>query len=471
MFALKKNISIAILDDDKAILKALSLMLSVNKQYVVSAYHHPAEILEKLNSFKPDIFISDINLPELDGISLVRKIREMPGDHPEIIIITGNGNKEYAIECLRLGAIDFLEKPFSMAGFRTAVERAATFVESKRRLTELLPEKRNPLPDDGKKAVLISKSPQMAKIRQLISMISATNDTSVLITGETGTGKEIIARLIHDQSHRRMMPFFARNCASVPDTLFESEFFGHVKGAFTGADSDRKGWFECAKNSTLFLDEISEIPLPIQPKLLRVLEEKSINPVGSTRDIDVNVRIVAASNADLMERCKAGSFRKDLYYRLNVFSIDLPPLRDRGEDIPLLFDHFLNRYAHLHGIPLPEVRKRDIQALMCHGFPGNVRELRNIAEKFVIMNGPDQESGIKLEDLLNSSRGITATGYQSMADGLEENEIHQIMQALENAGFVIARAARSLKISNQSMLRRIKKYNITIPPRNPKSEL
>ena len=452
-----------IVDDDLAIIDALMHFLSVYLHHNVTTFSHPAEALESIKKEAPDILVCDLNLPDMDGITFIKKVRELPAIHTEIIIITGYGEKSNAIECLRLGAADFIEKPFSLETLRMSIDRVIEFINHK----ETIPGMHHGIPVSGavsghRKYEMIGRSTAILQIRSLIEKISKTNDTSVLITGETGTGKEIVAREIHFSSHRKIHPFYAKNCASVSEHLFESEFFGHVKGAFTDAGSGRKGWFEAARDSTLFLDEISELPMPMQPKFLRVLEEKNINRVGSSDSIPLNVRVIAASNTDLQELCSANKFRKDLYYRLNIFSIHIPPLRERREDIPLLFDFFIDQSIKKHGREPMVIEQGAYDLLLAHAFPGNVRELKNIAERLVIISENPLLTAKSIESIV-ALNTILDRPQAKPVRTIAEQEVDLIVDALKKSDNVIARAARILQITDQSLLRRIKKYGIIVP--------
>lgn len=458
-----KDISVLILDDDVSITQALKQYLSVVCNYRVSAFGHPAEAIKSVKQMVPDLLICDLHLPEINGIQFLKMVKELPGHQPEIIVITGYGEKKDAIECLRLGAIDFLEKPFPLEILKASIDRAVQFIANSKKINQKLLENKLSTPYFKQQNIeLLGNSKEMQTIRELIIKIGKTNDTSVLITGETGTGKEVIARQIHMSGYRSVRPFYAKNCATVPEQLFESEFFGHMKGAYTGAVTDHKGWFETANGSTLFLDEISALPLSMQPKLLRVLEEKSLNRVGSSANINLNLRVIAASNMDLQELCAENKFRMDLYYRLNVFSLHIPPLRQRKEDIPVLFDHFITQSAQKNQKEGFKIHKKVYELLGEYSFPGNVRELKNMAERLVILADTQKLSPEILNTILFSNNQ-PVSGKPISASSLAQQEADLIFAALKQSDNVIARAARLLKITDQSLLRRIKKYGISPP--------
>ena len=458
-----ETVSILILDDDKSISAALKHFLSTYLHHQVTAFGHPAEAMAAIKNSAPDILICDLNLPETDGISFIKLVKELPGTQPEIIIITGYGEKWNAIQCLRLGAIDFLEKPFPLDMLKASVDRAVKFISIRGKATgKKHSGKPSATASNNQFPEVVGISKSIENIRLLIERIARTNDTSVLITGETGTGKEIIARQIHRMSHRKSHPFFAKNCATVPEQLFESEFFGHVKGAFTNAISDHKGWFETAQDSTLLLDEINELPLSMQPKLLRVLEEKNLNKVGSSNVIPLNVRVIAASNNDLQGLCVENKFRMDLFYRLNIFSIHVPPLRDRKEDIPALFELFINQAVLEHQRNPVSIQQQAIDLLLGYSFPGNVRELKNMAEQIIILNDESRITNRMISNVMDR-HNLAGKPVETTDNSMARLEANLIIDALKKSDNVIARAARILQITDQSLLRRIKKFGITLP--------
>ncbi|HZZ57065.1 MAG TPA: sigma-54 dependent transcriptional regulator [Opitutaceae bacterium] len=324
-----------------------------------------------------DLVMLDIRLPDGDGQGFLEQLAALP-ERPLVIVITGYGSIESAVNCMRAGAFDYVMKPFSPSQIDVILKKAQSF----RQLLQV----NRLLSDPGDEGDgLVGRSPAMVRLRQLIERVAPT-DATVFISGESGTGKEMIAREIYRRSPRRQQPFIKVNCASISETLIESEFFGHERGAFTGATERREGRFELAHNGTLLLDEVSEISGPLQAKLLRVLQEREFERVGGNRTIKVNVRILATSNRDLLRNVEEGNFRHDLYYRLNVFPVIVPPLRERPEDILLLADHFLRRYARKHGIKVTGYAESARRAMMAYRWPGNVRELQNVVERAVILS-------------------------------------------------------------------------------------
>ena len=370
---------ILVLDDELIIRKTLQEFLS-RKRYKVKTAATVQEAMEQLKGDHDyDLMFLDVNLPDGEGTDILEAVQ---GDEnaPLAIMITGQGTIESAVRCMKLGAFDYLLKPFSNDEIDIVLRKAAKF----HRLVTVNQELTSETSSQGNRAI-IGESPPMKSLQDLIRSVART-DATVLIEGETGTGKELVAHAIHNESLRRSKPFIKVNCAAVSETLIESEFFGHEKGAFTGAMQSRIGRFELADGGTLLLDEVSEISLPLQAKLLRVLQERELERVGGTKTIQVDVRIIATTNRDLMQSVKDGDFREDLYYRLNVFPLHSPALRDRKDDIPLISTSFLQEYSRKHGRKLESFSDEALDLLMRHTWPGNVRELQNIVERAVILS-------------------------------------------------------------------------------------
>jgi DNA-binding NtrC family response regulator len=359
-----------------------------------------------------DLMMLDLRLPDGDGLKFLEQVSTIP-DRPLVVMVTGFGSVESAVACMRAGAFDYVVKPFSPSQIDVILKKAQTYRQLVK-VNSLLSD--DPEDDD---ALLIGRSPAMTRLRQLIDRVAPT-DATVLITGESGTGKEMISREFYRRSPRRGQPFIKVNCAAVSQTLIESEFFGHERGAFTGATERREGRFELANNGTLLLDEVSEIPPSLQAKLLRVLQEREFERVGGSRTIKVNVRIIATSNRDLMSNVTKGEFRQDLYYRLNVFPVHVPPLRERLEDIPILADHFLRRFTRKHGVKVTGFSDSARAALLAYRWPGNVRELQNTVERAVILS----ESGRAVTSAALGLPGdLSATDASSTAPWEAELEI------------------------------------------------
>lgn len=369
---------ILIVDNEETVRKAYQSELK-RKGYDADIFDSGHEALEVLDDQWPGIVVSDIVMPEMDGIALLKKVKEIDSDLP-VVLITGRGDIPMAVRAIQEGAYDFLEKPFETSRFLDVVTRAL----EKRRLVMEMRDLRSHLnahKESGSK--IVGKSPAAERLRTTIKNI-ADCDVDVLLLGETGTGKDLVARSLHEMSKRRQKHFVAINCGAMPENIIESELFGHEAGAFTGASQRRIGKFEHADGGTVFLDEIESMPLHLQVKLLHVLQDRVVQRVGSNKSIPVNVRVVAASKVDLKEAYEENKFRKDLYYRLNVVQIEIPPLRNRVDDIPLLFQHFILEACGRYHLEPPNPTAAMMQSLLSRPWEGNIRELKNEAEKFVL---------------------------------------------------------------------------------------
>jgi len=417
---------------------------------------------EGLTIFDPTIHhvvVTDLKMPQMDGMELLKQIKEK-SPSTVVLVITAFGTIEKAVDAMKMGAFDFIPKPCTRDHFKIAVRKALDHHRLKSRVKEL----EHVVRTGGKE--LLFESTIMAESVGLIDKVAHTNAT-ILITGESGTGKELFAQRIHRKSPRINNSFVAVNCGAIPKELMESELFGHAKGAFTGATRDRKGKFELADNGTLFLDEISEIPIELQTKLLRVLAEQIVDVLGKERSIPVDVRIIAATNRDLLKEIEAGNFREDLYYRLNVFQVEIPPLRKRPDDIPLLAGHFLQRYAPNRQLSL---REDAINKLMEYSWPGNVRELENICQRIALLAEEDEIAenalpplqGLQKQSItsyLNTDQLLLPEEGLSLVD-LEKNVI---IQALEKNHFNQTQTAKYLRIPRHILLYRIEKFGIEMP--------
>ena len=385
------------------------------------------------------VIVCDIRLPGQDGLSFMRETVQSEPDLP-VILVTGHADVAMAVEAMRAGAYDFIEKPFTSQHLVEVVRRAL----EKRTLTLEVRNLKKQLAGLGSiESRIIGRSPILAQLRQTISQIAPTA-ADVLVFGETGTGKELIARCIHDASGRRG-PFVALNCGGLPETLFESEIFGHEAGAFSGAIKRRIGKVEHATQGTLFLDEIESMPVAMQVKFLRVLQERVVERLGSNQQIPVDFRVIAATKADLAAECKAGRFRSDLFFRLNVVALELPPLRTRREDIPMLFEHFVEQASLRHGRDQPEVTDALVRDLMARAWPGNVRELRNVAERHVL--------GIR-------SREEAEDRAVPLAVAVESFEKSLIAEELRRQNGNVLRAAKMLAIPKSTLFDKIHKYGL-----------
>lgn len=400
-----------------------------------------------------DLVISDLNMPEMSGIEFTEKFRELAPFVP-VILITAFGSIETAIEAIRKGAFDYTTKPFKLAEMSVTVARALRFRDLHLENTRL----QGQINQSQSFAKIIGKSPGMQEVFDLIRRVAHAN-ANVLISGESGTGKERVARAIHDEGPRKGKPFVAINCTAIPETLLESELFGHAKGAFTGAIQRKRGLFEEAEGGTVFLDEIGDMDLALQAKLLRVLQERKIRAIGDTQDRDVDVRIIAATHKDLKTAIKNGSFREDLYYRLAVIPIVIPPLRHRKEDIPLLADHFLKKYASANRSPVKGFSKDAMNRLMSMAWEGNVRELENIIERAVVLARGDMIEG---NDLPGPAQGDVESFFASTQAGtlptLEEIEKRYIKFVLDKTGGRKEKAAQILGVNRRTLYRKEREY-------------
>jgi DNA-binding NtrC family response regulator len=369
---------ILIIDDERSIRNTLKDILEFEK-HQVSLAENGLKGLEAAQNEMFDLIFSDIKMPEMDGIELLTQLKEKDIEAP-IVMISGHGNIETAVECIKKGAFDFIEKPIDLNRLLITVRNA---LEKK----DLVVETKNLKKKTAKKYEMIGQSAALENVRQMIERVAPT-DARVLITGENGTGKELVARLIHDKSNRANAPFVEVNCAAIPSELIESELFGHEKGAFTSAIRQRIGKFEQADNGTIFLDEIGDMSLSAQTKVLRVLQENELSRVGSDKSIKVNVRVIAATNKDLKKEIEKGNFREDLFHRLNVIPIHVPTLDERKEDIPLLVEHFTELICSEEGIHPKKFGPDAIKALQQRSWTGNIRELRNVVERLIILGSP-----------------------------------------------------------------------------------
>ena len=457
---MSQDLSILIIDDEPEIRNEIEESLEGQK-YTVFQAGHPSEAFEILANHVIDICILDIRLPDMDGFEVLEKINV---DYPliETIIISGHGDMDMVINALRIGAVDFLNKPFSLKELDRIFIKIRKFHIHRTKLitTSDFPtiisqmEKRL-----GFK--VIGESVQWKELVSQMVNIAGANHANVLITGESGTGKELVAKGIHLLSPRKDKPFYPVNCAAIPEELVESEFFGHAKGAFTGAVERKIGWFEKADKSTLFMDEIGDMKFTAQPKFLRILNNMHFTPVGSTKAISVDVRIIAATNQDLQQLVRKQLFRSDLYYRLNAFTLHIAPLRERCDDINPLFCHFLNEYSQAICKPIHHVDPKVLEWLYDYNFPGNVRELKHMVERAIIICG---ENTITLNHFIRTGRfsESRAGNTSSSPLTLQELEIQIILQTLKKAKYVKVQAAKLLNISRQALDRKIAKYGIKV---------
>uniref|UniRef100_A0A7C3V505 Sigma-54-dependent Fis family transcriptional regulator n=1 Tax=Desulfobacca acetoxidans TaxID=60893 RepID=A0A7C3V505_9BACT len=443
---------ILVVDDDKTMRDACHQILT-RQGYQVEQAANARQGLTLLERSSFDVVLLDLVMPDLDGLETLKKIKSVDNDC-EVIIITGYGSIPTAVEAMKAGAFHFLSKPFAPDDLRTIIGRA---LEKRRLNLENLYLRQELKSKDGRGTV-VYQSESMARVMEMASRVAAT-DSTVLITGESGTGKSIIARQMHMLSSRAKRPFITVDCGTLVETLFESELFGHVKGAFTGADANKVGKFEMAQHGTLFFDEISNISLEVQAKLLRAVEERKVSKVGSHRVITVDVRLIAATNRDLTQAIKEGSFRGDLFYRLNVVSLHIPPLRERKEDIPLLVNHFLEKYnarIHRQSNLIRGVSPEALEIFMRHDWPGNVRELENTVERLVVLSqGPYLQPG----DLAYAGL-FTAPAVENTLVDLKDLEREHIRRTLQKFRGRKSDTARALGIDRKTLREKLKRYNI-----------
>jgi two-component system response regulator AtoC len=449
---------VLVVDDEENIRLVLRTLLKKHG-YEVEVAEEGEGALAALDSFDPDVILTDVRMPKMGGLDLLAALRAK--QHPAtVIVMSAYGNVDLAIEAMKAGAYDYVSKPFKpdevVLALRKAEER-----ETLRRENRAL---REQIQKENQFESILAKSRTMLDIFHTISKI-ADFKTTVLITGESGTGKELVARAIHARSTRKGAAFVAVNCGAIPENLLESELFGHKRGAFTDANADRRGLFEEAHGGALFLDEIGELPLSLQVKLLRVLQEDTIRRLGDTKDIKVDVRIITATHRDLAADVKAGRFREDLYYRINVLPIAIPPLRSRKEDVNLLIDHFITRNNARLGTSIRGVSIEARKSLLEYTWPGNVRELENTIERAMVLAEADvlQASDLpeRLRDALDPVQVHLATGELSIKRTTAAIEQILIRRALQKTKGNRTRAAQLLEISHRALLYKIKDYKVT----------
>ncbi len=460
--------SVLVVDDEAGVRASLAGILG-DEGYLVQAVDSGEAALAALDKHRYDLVLLDVWLPGQDGLEVLRGIRERDAELP-VVVISGHGTIETAVKAVRLGAQDFVEKPLSLEKTLLAVKNALRH----RRLEAQLRELRERL--DARYA-MVGESQGIRRLRAEIAQAAPSNGRA-LIFGENGTGKELVARAIHAQSQRKALPFVEVNCAAIPEELIESELFGHSKGAFTGALAARKGKFELADGGTLFLDEIADMSLKTQAKVLRALQEQRIEPVGGTGSVEVDVRVIAATNKDLEAEIRAGRFRDDLYFRLNVIPFHVPPLRERREDIPLLTRHFMQLLSAEHGRRPREVAADALAVLARMPWPGNVRELRNILERLVIMTPGELIELRHLPASLASRPDVAPAAFEApqaareegtLLAAREEFERGYIKRRYRECGGNMSRTAVALGVERSNLYRKMKAYGL-LPARRDKAD-
>ncbi|WHZ22697.1 MAG: Two-component system response regulator protein [Nitrospira sp.] len=461
--------SILIVDDEVSILNSLSSILE-DEGYEVTVAKSGIEALKLCTVTPPELMMLDIWMPEMDGLETLRRLRELV-PQTQVMMMSGHGSIETAVKAIKLGAYDYIEKPLSLENVTLRVKHAL----DQHRLEQ---ENRTLRTKVEGKFELIGQAPVMQQLRRIIETAGPTN-SRVLIGGENGTGKELVARAIHQHSTRVGRPFVAVNCAAIPETLIESELFGHERGSFSGATAMKRGQFEQADGGTLFLDEIADMSLSTQAKVLRALQEQQFTRVGGTKLIKVDVRVLAASNKDLLKEIDKGTFREDLFYRLNVVPIVVPTLRDRREDIPLLVTHFLRVHAEEQGLKIKQVSPEAMDVFMQYEWPGNIRELRNLIERLMIMvpgsviEASQASMTLQVRPQLSAPQPAVGTQpvttlltkhYDSLRDARNAFEKEFIARKLREHHWNISRTAEDLKIERSHLHRKIKLLDVEMRP-------
>jgi two-component system nitrogen regulation response regulator NtrX len=447
--------TILIVDDEPGVRSSLSGVFR-DEGYGVEAVASGEACLERMTRGPVDLIVLDVWLPGMDGLATLARLRERQVDS-QVVLISGHGNIESAVRAIKMGAFDFVEKPLSL-------EKTVLVARNALRQRRLEAENRALRAQVDRTHTMVGESYSMRRLREQVAMAAPTNGR-VLIYGENGTGKELVARTLHATSRRRTGVFVEVNCAAIPEDLIESELFGHVRGAFTGAVADKRGKFEIADGGTIFLDEIGDMSLKTQAKVLRVLQEQTMEPVGGTQRIRVDVRIVAATNKDLQSEIRAGRFREDLYFRLNVIPISVPPLRERAEDIPLLADHFMAEFAREYGRRLKTFEPAATAVLQEYPWPGNVRELRNVIERLMIMVPGDSIAAGDLSFLdrrahPRAEAGVTSAERLTLHEARDRFERDLILRTLAEQQGNMSRTAEVLGVERSNLYRKMRTFGI-----------
>ena len=453
---MKSKKRILVVEDEKSLRQVVEFQLS-EAGYEVATAEDGVPGYELFTESLPDLIITDLAMPEMDGLELTRRVKAISPETP-VIVITAFGDVQTAVAAMKLGAEDYLTKPLDWDELGIIIERALRVKELARENREL----RALIGEQFKPENIIGTSKRMRQLYGVVERVSRT-DVSVLLLGESGTGKELVAKSIHQNGARRNKPFVTIDCGAIPEHLLESELFGFRKGAFTGAIADRRGLFEEAHGGTVFLDEIGEMPLNLQVKLLRVLQEGQIMRLGENTPRNVDVRVISATNRDVVRMVEDGTFREDLYFRINIVPIKLPPLRERREDIPLLVGHFLEDAARRYGQPQPRLSKDVYRYFHLYPWPGNIRELKNTIERLLVLSSDEEITADDLPDEIKHIRaGAGSLSFSLPEDGvdLEEVEKEIIRQALEKNGYNQTRTAKYLNVTRNTLIYRMQKFNL-----------
>ena len=467
---------ILIIDDNETLGSGISLMLE-RMNHQCTAVLSGAAGMEHLRTYRCDLVVTDYRMDKMDGMQVLQKVKECWPD-TDVMMMTAHGTIEIAVEAMKCGAIDFITKPFPHEALRLKVQNVLEYRQTRMERSRLGEENRYLREEiDGRYnfGEVVGDSEAMRSILSLVKK-AASSDSSVLIYGESGTGKELVARALHYQSNRREGPFVKVNCGALPHDLFESELFGHEKGAFTGAVRQKKGKFELADGGTIFLDEIGDVPLDAQVKLLRVLQERQYDRVGGEQTLEADVRVVAATNRVLRKMMVTGTFREDLFYRLEVIPFHLPPLRERREDVPLLVDHFMMKKCQEMNIPLKRLQDEAMRSFCIYPWPGNVRELENVIERTVVLSDHDTislqdvplifDEGAERYEMPRTSVSVgnvaseEANGSLALNERMDEIERSLIIRAMDEAGRVKTRAAELLGIKTSALYYKLDKHGI-----------
>ncbi len=456
-----KSAKILVVDDEKLLRWSLEQNLTKAGYEVLSADKGRLAV-DLFKQERPDVVLLDIHLPDISGLKVIEEIKAVD-QNAVVIMITAYGDIETAVKSMKAGAYDFVEKPFNMEKLNILIDKALETVSLKREVSELRSELKSKYGFDS----IIGQSAQMQQVFEMIKKVAASDASTVFISGESGTGKDLVARVIHYESRRADRPFLEINCTAIPETLIESELFGYEKGAFTDAKTLKKGLFELADGGSIFLDEIGDMKLHTQAKLLKVLETKSFKRIGGVKDISVDVRIIAATNKNLEEEVKKGNFREDLYYRLKVIPIHLPPLRERGDDILLLAKYFIDMYNREFKKSVKGLSKEVERLFLSYAWPGNVRELKNVIERVMILENTDYIKPEHLPPEIHNpgevqKRNVSALEIDIPAGGLDIEEVEKklIERALEVTKGNQSKAARLLNLSRDAFRYRMQKYGL-----------